>query len=202
MTCWSFWSTWMATRCGFVVSAATPVEVKAIASRMIVAKRRSITNHQQYDPSLRAERSNPLLLCCSMDCFAPLAMTAQFSWPNQCIAVFGQRQNLPDADLNRNCGGNDARPFAGFAFDGIDRIQADIETHSLPDQTLDPLAVGVLRPQQIDPRTECHHLDRDLVGIVGFEQVVGDADHEALFLGIIVRELQHDAVLGERLVRP
>ena len=63
------------------------------------------------------------------------------------------------------------------------------------------LRLAILRAQQVDPRTERHHLDRDLVGIVGLEQIVGDADHEALFLRIIVRKLQRDAVLGERLVR-
>jgi hypothetical protein len=68
-------------------------------------------------------------------------------------------------------------------------------------RAFDQFAVGVLAAQQIDPRAERHHLDRDLVGVVGLEQIIGDADHEALFPGIIVRELQRDAVFGERLVR-
>src|SRR3954465_2328315 len=33
----------------------------------------------QQPPSLRAKRSNPYLLCCTMDCFASLAMTMRES---------------------------------------------------------------------------------------------------------------------------
>ncbi len=62
----------------------------------------------------------------------------------------------------------------------IDGVEADIEPHALRDQALDRLAVGVVGAQQIDAGTERHHLDRDLVGIVVFQQIVGDAEHEAL----------------------
>src|ERR1700738_2693707 len=120
---------------------------------------------------------------------------------NQRISVFGQRENLPDPDLNRARGGNDVRSLAGFALDGFNGIETDIEAHALRDQALDQFAVGIRRAQQIDAGTECHYLDRDLVGIVRLEHVGGCADHAALLLGVIVRELQRDAVLGERLVR-
>src|ERR1039457_3627277 len=64
--------------------------------------------------------------------------------PNQGISVFGKRQDLPDADLNRRRRGNEFRPLAGFAFDRTHGIEADIETHALRDQTFDPLAAGVV----------------------------------------------------------
>src|SRR3984885_15877858 len=121
--------------------------------------------------------------------------------PNQCISVFGQRENLPAADLNRGPRGNEFRPLAGFALDRIHGIEADIETYALRDQALDPFAVGVVRVQQIDARTERHDLDGDLVRSVEFQEIIGDAEHEALFPRIIVRKLQHDAMLGEWLVR-
>ena len=55
------------------------------------------------------------------------------------------------------------------------------------------LRLGFSGLQQIDAGAERHDLDRDLVGIVEFHQVVGDADHEALLLRVVVGELQHDA---------
>src|SRR4030095_12508813 len=42
--------------------------------------------------------------------------------------------------------------------------------------------------------------DRDLVGIVMLDQIAGDAEHEALLARVVVGELQHDFVLGKRLV--
>ena len=59
---------------------------------------------------------------------------------------------------------------------------------------------GIVGLQQIDAGAEGDDLDRDLVGIVEFHEVVGDADDEAGLFRIVLRELQHDLVLGERLV--
>src|SRR6185312_9591248 len=119
----------------------------------------------------------------------------------QSIPVFGQRQDLSDPDLNRCRGRNKGWPPAGFAFDRIHRIEADVEPHALGHQALDELTVGIAREQQINSGTECHDLDRGLVRAVQLQQIIGDADHEALFFGIVVRKLQYNAVLGERLVR-
>src|SRR5690348_6438827 len=96
-------------------------------------------------------------------------------WSDQRIAVFRKRQDVPDADLNRRRGRDDGRPLACLAFDGLERIYADVESDTLRDQALDADSAGVLRPQQIDARTERDHLDGDLVGVVGLDQVVGDA---------------------------
>ena len=136
----------------------------------------------------------------NLDCYRFTAMTS-CNGLNQGIAVFGQRQDLPDPDLNRRRGRDILRPLAGFALDRIHGIEADVELDALRDQALDQFAVGIIRKQQIDARSERHHLDRDLVGIVELQQIIGDADHEALLFGIIVRKLQHDAMFGERLVR-
>src|ERR1700731_1472526 len=70
-------------------------------------------------------------------------------WPNQGIAVFGQRQNLPAADLNRRRRRNDPRSLAGGAFDGVDGVEANVEAHALRDQALDQLAVVVFGAQQV-----------------------------------------------------
>src|ERR1700723_1129582 len=65
--------------------------------------------------------------------------------PNQCISVFGQGENVSDADLNRGRCRDEFRPLAGFALDRINGIETDVETHALRDQALDPFAVGVVR---------------------------------------------------------
>ncbi len=62
------------------------------------------------------------------------------------------------------------------------------------------LRFGLSGLQQLDARAEGDDLDRDLVGVVVLHQIVGDADDEALLLRIVVGQLQHDLVLGERLV--
>ena len=61
--------------------------------------------------------------------------------------------------------------------------------------------LGFFGAEQVDAGTERHHLDRDLVGIVSLQQVVGDADHQAFLLRIVVGKLQREAMFGERLVR-
>src|SRR6201992_1354806 len=81
---------------------------------------------------------------------------------NQCIAVFRQRQYLPDADLNRVSDRNILRPLAGFALDRVDGIEADIERYALCDKALDQFSVRIVHQQQLDARTECHDLDCDL----------------------------------------
>src|SRR3954464_15897007 len=81
-----------------------------------------------------------------------LAMTARLR-ANQRKSVFGQRQDLPDADLDRNRLGNEFGPLAGFAFDGVDGVEADVEFDALRDQALDAAAVGIFGAQQIDPGT-------------------------------------------------
>ncbi len=87
-----------------------------------------------------------------------------------------------------------------LTFERIDGVEADVETRALRDQALDHLAVGIFRAQQLDAGTERHNLDRDLVGVVEFHQIAGDAEHEALFARVVVGELQHDPVLGKWLV--
>ena len=62
------------------------------------------------------------------------------------------------------------------------------------------LRLGFSGLQQFDARAERHDLDRDLVGVVELHEIVGDAEHEALLARVIIGELQHDLVLGERLV--
>src|SRR5580692_7370175 len=101
----------------------------------------------------------------------------QSSGPNQCVSVFGQRQDLSDAELNRGRNPDEFRSLAGFALDRVHGIEADIETHALRDQALDPFAVGVVRVEQIDARTERHDLDGDLVRSVEFQEIIGDAEH-------------------------
>jgi hypothetical protein len=59
------------------------------------------------------------------------------------MSVFGQRQNLSDADLDRGRRGNEFRSLAGLALDRIHGIEADIETHALRDQAFDPLSIEV-----------------------------------------------------------
>src|ERR1700722_1699860 len=63
--------------------------------------------------------------------------------PNQGISVFGERQNLSDADLDRGRRGNEFRPLAGLALDRIHGVEADIETHALRDHAFDPLSTEV-----------------------------------------------------------
>src|SRR5438445_9307910 len=81
-------------------SAARPVEANAIDIKATLVQRR---RKPRMTNSLRA---------------------------NQYIAVFGQRQNLPDADLNRGRYRNEVRPLAGLALDGINGIEADIEAYA------------------------------------------------------------------------
>ena len=59
-------------------------------------------------------------------------------------------------------------------------------------------AVGA---QQVDARTEGHDLDRDPVRPIEFQQIVGDADDQALLLGVVVGKLQRQMMLGERACR-
>src|SRR4051812_42642905 len=101
-----------------------------------------------FDPIIRhcEERSDEAIHRATrskLDCFATLAMSLINLWSNQRIAIFGQQQNLRDADLHRGCGGNEVRPLAGLALEAVDGIEADIETGALRHQALDPLAVFV-----------------------------------------------------------
>jgi hypothetical protein len=43
-------------------------------------------------------------------------------------------------------------------------------------------------------------LDGDLVGIVGLQEIIGDADDKALFLRVVIRKLQGEAVFGEGFI--
>src|SRR6267154_1989761 len=112
-------------RCG-LPSAARRVEASAIDIKAIAARPRRkpcIPKLLTCVPSLRGamRRSNPVTgsAVWALDCFASLAMTLILLRANQCIAVFGERQNLPDADLNRGRDRNEVRPLAGLALDGI-----------------------------------------------------------------------------------
>src|SRR3982075_3840621 len=87
-------------------------------------------------------------------------------WSHQRIAVFGQEQNLGDADLHRCRGGDVVRTLAGLALQRIDGVEADIDPRALRHQAFDELAVGIFRAQQLDARAERDDLDRDLVGVV------------------------------------
>src|SRR3954447_6401822 len=82
----------------------------------------------------------------------------------------------------------------------VSTVLRQISTRAPCATRLDQLAVGIFRTQQIDARTERYDLDRDLVRVVEFHEVVGDADHKTLFLRVVVGELQHDLVFGKRLV--
>jgi hypothetical protein len=57
------------------------------------------------------------------------------------------------------------------------------------------------RAQQVDAGAEGHHLDRDLVGVVSLQQIVGDADDRPSFFGSLSESCSTRLVLGERLVR-
>src|ERR1700722_2429371 len=76
--------------------------------------------------------------------------------PNQCISVFGQRENLPDADLNRGRRGNEFRPLAGFALDRIHGIEADIEAYALRNHPLHAFAAVLAGVYSIRGPTERH----------------------------------------------
>src|SRR5215831_3162755 len=69
-------------------------------------------------------------------------------WPDQSISVFGERQDLANAELNGGGVGNDLGPLSRLALDRVDGIQADVETHALRDQAFHQLAVRVPRAQQ------------------------------------------------------
>ncbi len=62
------------------------------------------------------------------------------------------------------------------------------------------LRAGLSLRKQLDAGAERDHFDGDLVRIVEFQQIVGDADHEVLLADVVVGELQHDLVLRKRLV--
>src|SRR2546430_459373 len=98
--------------------------------------------------------SNPCFRCGEVDCFASLAMTAARSWRDQRIAVFGQMQDLRDADLYRRRDRKEFRPLAGLTLDRVDGVEANIDAHALRDKALDRLAAGVVGPEQVDAGAE------------------------------------------------
>src|SRR3954447_19788719 len=94
------------------------------------------------------------------------------SGPHQCVPALAEKQDLPDADLHRRGGGDEVRPLARFSLDRVDGVETDVEAYALRDQALDLLAALVVSEQEIDAGTERHHLDCDLVGVVGLQQIV------------------------------
>src|SRR3954451_5181994 len=128
--------------------------------------------------------------------FAP----AKGSGPHHRVSVLAEEQDLPDPDLHRRSGRDELRPLAGLPLDRVDSVEADVGAYALRDQALDLLAALAAGEQEGDAGTERHYLDCDLVGVVGLQQIVGDAEHQSLLPGIAIGELQHDLVLGERLV--
>ena len=90
--------------------------------------------------------------------------------------------------------------MSGFPLDGLDRVHANVELNALCHQAVDELAVRAVGTQQRDARTEGYDFDCDPVRTVEFEQVVSDADDQALLFGVVVGELQDEVVVGKGLV--
>ena len=123
------------------------------------------------------------------------------SWPHQRIAVFGQQQNM-----SRRRPAPGSRPAMNSGRLPVSRSMVSTVLMQISNRAPCATRLSIRLRFSLSgfsrsmPATERHHLDRDLVGIIEFHQIVGDADHQPLLLRIVVRELQHDLVLGERLV--
>src|SRR5579872_5825709 len=122
------------------------------------------------------------------------------SGTNKRVAFFRQGENLRDAGFDLFGLWIERYLAARFALDRFHRVHADIELHALRDKAVHIGAVWAVTAQNCDSGPEGHDLDGDLVRAVKFQQVVRDADHESLLLGVIVRELQRQMMLGERFV--
>src|SRR5581483_9986135 len=186
ITAGSFWSTWMATR-WVLPSAASADEASAIDSAAAVARRRNMGNSlvcyfviasearvARVSQRVRPSRAGPMINSAIPGTPHIACARAGYLWSYQCIAVFGEKQYLPDADLHRCRSWDDLRPPAGLALDGVDGIEAHVETYALRNQAFDLLARRAVAAQDLNAGTERDHFDGDLVRIVEFQQVVGD----------------------------
>src|SRR4051812_41599610 len=144
----------MARRC--FASPENAGEARAIASRAAAANRRNIAISLWFISSLLRGACHRARI----RAIRWLAMTVVRSRLDQRIAVFGQMQDLRDADLDRRCDGNEFGPLSVLAFERIDGVEADIDTDALRHQALDSLAGGIVGLEQIDTGAKCHDLDR------------------------------------------
>src|ERR1700754_1246119 len=83
------------------------------------------------------------------------------------VAALGQFQNLLDTHLDLDGVRIDRRALTGLALNGVEGVAAHVEAHALRHETVDQRSVFVRIPQQINARTECDDLERDLIRAIG-----------------------------------